>query len=276
MSIRVFYAVVALAIAGVAPALADVPQRGGGPSAWNASHALPAADLVLARLNLSIDDETARVHVANLQPSPVVPPVAAPRVAPDYNVFGSVIVPVGAIPASRRWREVWSTDVTARFGALCPEDVCSDGVSGTLARAARRAAGLGQMAALELVNDSVNRAIRYRAETGDEWASPVVSAQRGWGDCEDYAIAKYWMLRSIGVADAQMQMIMLKDTRRGLYHAVLAVHVDGDRFILDSLRNRVVRESDLRDYVPLVSFVGERSFVHGVDAGRTDVATARN
>ena len=39
-------------------------------------------------------------------------------------------------------------------------------------------------------------------------------ARMGAGDCEDFAIAKYWLLSSLGVADEQLQMVVLQHTRR--------------------------------------------------------------
>jgi len=54
------------------------------------------------------------------------------------------------------------------------------------------------------VNAIVNR-VHYRSDkkqygTGDYWASPMEFFDNGQGDCEDYAIAKYYALRALGVA----------------------------------------------------------------------------
>ena len=54
------------------------------------------------------------------------------------------------------------------------------------------------------------------------------------GDCEDFAIAKYFALRDLGFPASQMRIVVLKDTLRNLDHAVTAVYLDGDAWILDN------------------------------------------
>ena len=47
------------------------------------------------------------------------------------------------------------------------------------------------------------------------------------------------------------------------YHAVLAVHLNGQSYILDNLSSRVLPDGALKNYVPIESFSGSRSFIHG-------------
>ena len=44
------------------------------------------------------------------------------------------------------------------------------------------------------------------------------------GDCEDYAIAKFFALRQLGFGAEQMRIVILWDEIRGIGHAVLAVY----------------------------------------------------
>src|SRR5690606_14846780 len=98
-------------------------------------------------------------------------------------------------------------------------------------------------------------------------------ARNGRGDCEDYATTKMWLLLALGFSPDQLQLVILQDTRRGLYHAVLAVHLDGQRYILDNLSNSVRRDTQIANYMPLISFVADRTFIHGFAARRTATAT---
>ena len=175
------------------------------------------------------------------------------RSAPNYNVFKSVVVPVGKLPAFEQWGRVQpaaSKTVPNKFAALV-----------------ERARSLSQVEALTLVNREVNRAIKYRSDKGDQWQTLAQSAARGTGDCEDYAIAKMSLLAAIGFRPDQLQFIVLKDTRRQLYHAVLAVHVDGQRFILDNLSNTAASDDLFRTYKPIASFVGAKTYIHGFKGG---------
>ena len=61
----------------------------------------------------------------------------------------------------------------------------------------------------------------------DYWETPVEFFQKS-GDCEDFAIAKYFALRDLGFPASQMRIVVLKDTLRNLDHAVTAVYLDGD------------------------------------------------
>ena len=204
---------------------------------------------------------------ANLKPAPV----SVPRTS-DYGLFGSVALPISTLPAGRDWRRVSSIDFTSQYGARCTSSACSSGVGLLLKKAALMARAKPTMDALSLINSSVNNVIRYRADTVDKWSTPVETAQSGTGDCEDFAIAKMWLLRSIGYRADQLQLVVLRDTRTTAFHAVLAVHVGGTSYILDNMSSRVVPDVMLKNYVPIESFAGDRMFIHGF--ARKPVQTA--
>lgn len=75
--------------------------------------------------------------------------------------------------------------------------------------------------------------------TPEYWATPKeFKANRG-GDCEDYAIAKYFALRFLGLDAEPMRIVIVKDNTRSSkakleLHAVLAVKANGSWFILDN------------------------------------------
>ncbi len=95
----------------------------------------------------------------------------------------------------------------------------------------------------------------------DYWAIPQEFIRKS-GDCEDYAIIKYYTLLELGQPDETMRIVVLKDTLRKLGHAVLAVK-EGDRvFILDNVSNAIISHDRLSHYVPAYSLNQKYAFVH--------------
>ncbi|CDP53592.1 hypothetical protein [Devosia sp. DBB001] len=243
------------------------------------ANTVQAADLLLASLNHTPDSVDDDIAVAALDSTgiPILPDVSRGKGNGDYNVFGSVVIPVGALPAARAWSHAAGADVVNVFNPDCGPADCGSGLRKVLAKAARDASQLPTDQALNLVNRAVNRNLGYQADRaawgkGDYWANPSEIARSGVGDCEDFATTKLWLLRSIGFDESQLQLVVLKDTRRQLYHAVLAVHVDGKAYILDNLTNTVTTDTAFISYVPIMSFVGGKNYIHGFQDRRSAVA----
>lgn len=83
----------------------------------------------------------------------------------------------------------------------------------------------------------------------DYWATPREFVQKS-GDCEDYAISKYYALRDLGVPANLLRVAAIKDTIRNLGHAVLIVYMNGDAYVLDNLTNLVLSHKKLSHYAP--------------------------
>ena len=115
---------------------------------------------------------------------------------------------------------------------------------------------------LQEVHAFVNRT-RYREDwrvwgKRDYWAAPGEFFARG-GDCEDFAIAKYLSLKALGFDTADMRVLVLKDQRRDVLHAVLLVQHRGETLVLDNLSRRVMTWDEVPHYLPLYS-VNETDF----------------
>lgn len=95
----------------------------------------------------------------------------------------------------------------------------------------------------------------------DYWATPRELVERS-GDCEDYAIAKYYALRDLGVPAANLRVVALKDSIRGIGHAVLVVYMENDAYLLDNLTNLVLSHTKLKHYVPQYSVNEEHLWRH--------------
>jgi predicted transglutaminase-like cysteine proteinase len=116
---------------------------------------------------------------------------------------------------------------------------------------------------MRLVNSFFNRVnfvndIQHWGEE-DYWATPVELLATNGGDCEDFSIAKYVTLKSMGVPDEQMRIVYVKALRLNQAHMVLAWYPtpDADPLILDNLTNEILPASSRTDLEPVYSFNGD-------------------
>ena len=115
------------------------------------------------------------------------------------------------------------------------------------------------------VNSLVNRT-RYIVDSknwgkSDYWATPVEFIKRG-GDCEDFAIAKYTALRSLGVPEERMRIAIVHDTLKNIPHAVLVVYDDSDTYILDNQNESLVDGDRPGRYRPIFSINRHAWWLH--------------
>ena len=117
-----------------------------------------------------------------------------------------------------------------------------------------------ELEALQTVNSYFNRipfladSIHWSAE--DYWATPAETVSSNGGDCEDYAIAKYFLLKESGVPVEKLRITYVKATTLNQAHMVLAYYAapGAEPLILDNLEDRVRPASDRPDLVPVYSF----------------------
>ena len=95
----------------------------------------------------------------------------------------------------------------------------------------------------------------------DFWAAPAEFLSRS-GDCEDYCIAKYFTLRELGIPAEEMRIVIVRETIRGLAHAVLAVYDGQDVHILDNLSDQVRPMRRVRNYQPHFSVNEKGRWMH--------------
>jgi predicted transglutaminase-like cysteine proteinase len=78
------------------------------------------------------------------------------------------------------------------------------------------------------VNDFVNNTVTYATDSinygrGDYWASGVETICKGEGDCEDFALAKFYALKYLNVPENRMFLLWISDTVAHDGHMVLGV-----------------------------------------------------
>lgn len=92
----------------------------------------------------------------------------------------------------------------------------------------------------------------------DYWATPIEFLGTNAGDCEDFTIAKYFTLLSLGVPDANLRLMYVKALRLNQAHMVLAYYKTPDSIplVLDNINPRILPASQRRDLLPVYSFNG--------------------
>lgn len=117
-------------------------------------------------------------------------------------------------------------------------------------------------ARLELVNREINTAIRYVSDMAqhgmaDRWTAPLAALAAGRGDCEDYAIAKYVMLRAAGYPASDLRFLLVRDRFARDDHAVLAARLEGRWLILDNRFAAIPEDSRMHNFTPLFALDDE-------------------
>lgn len=144
--------------------------------------------------------------------------------------------------------------------------------------------GLEDNAKLKVVNDFVTETPFYCDPVQwcleDYWAKPLEFLANDGGDCEDFAIAKYYALRALGVPDEKLR-IVYATYRQGSFsgaHMVLAYYatLDGDPLILDNINPDVLPGSRRADLTPVFSFNTEGLWSAKELKGRDQSGTHKN
>ena len=141
---------------------------------------------------------------------------------------------------------------------------------------------------LEKINSFFNKKIVFSNDTdiygvNDYWATPVEFLSRGTGDCEDYAIAKYFSLKIMGVAEEKLRIAYVKALQYNMFHMVMLYYSNpgAEPLILDSLVDSIKPASERRDLLPIFTFNGAGLWLahdrgQGKLAGKSSRLTAWN
>ena len=116
---------------------------------------------------------------------------------------------------------------------------------------------------LKRLNDFFNRNIVFGEDITiwnqtDYWATPLETIGRGQGDCEDFAIVKYYSLRLAGIPVNKMRLIYVKAKQgnNSRAHMVLAYYASptAEPLVLDNLDPVIKPASKRPDLTPVFSF----------------------
>jgi len=149
------------------------------------------------------------------------------RIAEDVPRWGDVV-------RREAEQQPYFASFTCGFLGLADAPVCRYAAWRRSLAALDAEAPLTQIAA---VHRAVNR-LPYIPDgrnwnMADRWSTPLEMFERG-GDCEDFALTKYFALRMLGFADADMRLVVVWDAQDREQHAVLLVRSAGAMLVLDN------------------------------------------
>jgi predicted transglutaminase-like cysteine proteinase len=134
---------------------------------------------------------------------------------------------------------------------------------------------LGELEQLNVVNRFFNKQLRYVEDIDlwhevDYWETPIEALWKGAGDCEDYAIAKYFSLRHLGVASEKLRITYVKALTQNRAHMVLTYYSspEAEPLVLDSLIDAIKPASQRKDLLPVYSFNAEGLWLPGAKGNK--------
>ena len=126
-----------------------------------------------------------------------------------------------------------------------------------------------ELADLAAVNTYFNR-VRFVSDfqhwsVADYWATPAEFIASYGGDCEDYALAKYFALKELGVPIERMRITYVTSTLIKEAHMVLAYYPtpQSDPLILDNFIKQIRPASQRPDLTAVYAFNDEDALTAG-------------
>lgn len=142
---------------------------------------------------------------------------------------------------------------------------------------------------LRRVNEFFNRRVLWGLDSvvwgeTDYWATLGETLGKGQGDCEDFAIAKYYSLLNLDVSMSKLRLVYVKAAGGNgapggdqLAHMVMAYYPspEAEPLILDNLITDIRPASRRPDLTPVFSFNGEGIYMAGQDGKNGSVRLSR-
>ncbi len=123
--------------------------------------------------------------------------------------------------------------------------------------------GLSDQEKLQRVNEFFNQNVAFVDDAihwgvADYWATPIELLMTGAGDCEDYAIAKYFTLQELGINEDKMRITYVKALKLNQAHMVLTYFSTPKSVpvVLDNLISTIEPATKRTDLLPVYSFNG--------------------
>ena len=184
------------------------------------------------------------------------PMILSRPASPD--VFGTVALNAGVTFYDARFRRVATTDARDPL----------------VQRLAAGAASLDPVGKLRLIQEEVNRRVRWMPDldnmgVADFWANAGETLRRGTGDSEDIAIVKMQALKAAGFNPKDLYISIGRHNVRGA-HIVLLARTAGGFFVLDDQLQGggVTTPSQHGRFTPIMTLGQGMSWIHGRRVGR--------
>lgn len=95
----------------------------------------------------------------------------------------------------------------------------------------------------------------------DYWETPGEFIAHG-GDCEDFAIAKYFSLVRLGFSPRDLRIVIVSDSKAHDFHAVLVAHLGDTNWLLDNQLPEIVQLDSEPQYTPIYSLNEQGWWLH--------------
>lgn len=178
----------------------------------------------------------------------------------SFDTAEDFFAPAADWPA---WRDTLArhrSELEAIHECLSDAQTCTRRLKG-LRHVLLKGADLRPEQQIRLVNRYINMQ-RYKDDrvsstsvAGNQWATLTGFLEHG-GDCEDFAVAKYFVLREFGMDAEDMRIVIGREPQRSAHHAMLAVRFDGDVWLLEN--DNTIRRNGRQDINRFVYAINER------------------
>ena len=184
--------------------------------------------------------------------------VAAKKTAKP-SFFNTVEVQSTNLKPFKKWTSAlgrYSKEVAKRKGAACKSTKFNKCHYDQWMDFLKSQLKTDPLAQIKAVNRYMNKS-RYITDQNnwgqkDYWAS-LGEFMAKFGDCEDYAIAKFISLIKLGFKPEQLRVVAVKDLNLKVGHAILVVFLDGKTYVLDNQIKQVIEARSVRHYQPVFS-----------------------
>jgi len=198
--------------------------------------------------------------------APFILPVSALSMPADNRLFGYREVPQNGMEYLPQWLSVLERHLLQDV----PEGNCHDHFFNRCHlknwyKFLDSIRGLSRRQQLDKVNHYANNKnyvldiSNYGME--DYWAIVKEFLSNG-GDCEDYAITKFFSLRWLGFKNQDLRIVILQDANLRVPHAILAVFCQESVLIMDNQAQEVVPQGSIAHYIPLYSVNEQEWWLH--------------
>jgi predicted transglutaminase-like cysteine proteinase len=187
-----------------------------------------------------------------------IPPAPEPRQIP-FGLFGTLEFKTNNLSKLIQWRQVVRRARSEEQSYLACElrGVSCDPIVSAWRDKLDSLRDLEGRAQLRDLNRFINLRATHREDIdnyrkSDYWTTPK-EFLASHGDCEDFAIIKFFSLLELGYSNDQIRLIVVKDVQRNLPHAVVSVTVGDQTYIMDSLFHEPVPHQYVLHYEPVYS-----------------------
>jgi transglutaminase-like putative cysteine protease len=137
------------------------------------------------------------------------------------------------------------------------------------------APNLSSIAAFNLHVNQIITFNQLESEELDAWQSPAQTLQQAQGDCKDFALVKYAVLRTIGIPVRIVIGEIGSTYKKNPQHAWCAAFIDGAWRALDNMFNQIIKTEDYLNWIPAAAMHDDQVVHFGREFSISEVLNER-